>query len=133
MSRDVTFACQRNISSFLNYFKVVDKPILHFKKIFVVKSYTISWVGSLITLKIIPICSLCAKTHLSWITLTHMRQMSTYVDLILNRVEFKIMVCILLEKTVYHIAALKYTIASCVNVMALCTYSIEIILNVTLR
>ena len=40
-----------------------------------------------------------------------MRTMSTYVDLILNRAEFKIMVCILLEKTVYHIAALKYTIA----------------------
>ena len=57
-----------------------------------------------------------------------MRPMSTYVDLILNRVEFKIMACILLEKTVYHIAALKYTIAWCVNVMA-----IEIILNVTLR
>ena len=36
--------------------------------------------------------------------------MSTYVDLILNRVEFKIMACILLEKN-YHIAALKYTIA----------------------
>ena len=28
--------------------------------------------------------------------------MSTYVDLILNRVEFKIMACILLEKTVSH-------------------------------
>ena len=40
-----------------------------------------------------------------------MRPMFTYVDLILNRVEFKIMACILLEKTVYHIAALKYTIA----------------------
>ena len=36
--------------------------------------------------------------------------MSTYVDLILNRVEL-IVACILLEKTVYHIAALKYTIA----------------------
>ena len=40
-----------------------------------------------------------------------MRPMSTYVDLILNRVEFKIMACIILEKTVYDIAALKYTIA----------------------
>ena len=62
-----------------------------------------------------------------------MRPMSTYVNLILNRVEFKIMACILLEKTVYHIAALKYTIAWCVNVIAPCTDSIEIILNVTLR
>ena len=62
-----------------------------------------------------------------------MRPMSTYVDLISNRVEFKIMACILLEKTVYHIAALKYSIAWCVNVMAPCTNSIEIILNVTLR
>ena len=43
-------------------------------------------------------------------TLTLMRPMSTYVDLTLNRVEFKIMACILLEKSVYHIAALKYTI-----------------------
>ena len=58
--------------------------------------------------------------------------MSTYVDLILNRAKFKIMACILLEK-LYHIAALKYTIAWCVNVMAPFTDSIEIILNVTLR
>ena len=65
--------------------------------------------------------------------LTHMRPISTYVDLILNRVEFKIMAYILSEKTVYHIAALKYTIAWCVNVIALSTDSIEIILNVTLR
>ena len=43
------------------------------------------------------------------------------------------MACILLEKTVYHIAALKCTIAWCVNVMAPQTDSIEIILNVTLR
>ena len=62
-----------------------------------------------------------------------MRPMSTYVDLILNRVEFKIIAGILLEKTVYHIVALKYTIAWCVNGMAPCTDSIEIILNVTLR
>ena len=43
------------------------------------------------------------------------------------------MAWILLEKTVYHIAALKYTIGWCVNVMAPCTDAIEIILNVTLR
>ena len=61
-----------------------------------------------------------------------MRPMSTYVDLILNRVEFKIMACLILKK-LYHIAALKCTIAWCVNVMAPCTDSIEIILNVTLR
>ena len=59
--------------------------------------------------------------------------MSTYVDLILNRVEFRIMACILLEKTVYHIPALKYTIAWCVNVMSPFTDLIEIKLNVTLR
>ena len=62
-----------------------------------------------------------------------MRPMSTYVDLTLNRVEFKIMACVLWKRTVYHIAALRYTFAWCVNVMAPCTDSIEIILNVTLR
>ena len=44
--------------------------------------------------------------------------MSTYVDLILDRVELN---------------ALIYTIAWCVNVMVPCTDSLEIILNVTLR